>query len=67
MSKGSSIIFRNPFLDSDEILRVGGRLNKATKLISKEENPIILPGKHPLTKQIDLHCHEIRGAILLRG
>ena len=57
--KDSSIISLNPFLDSDGILRLGGRLNKATHLTSKEKNPTILPGKHHVSKLIALHCHEI--------
>lgn len=59
ISKDSSVLSLSPFLDSDGILRVGGRLSKATHLVSKEKNPIILPSKHHVSRLIAIHCHEI--------
>lgn len=44
----------HPFIDEDEIIRVGGRLRNAP-LSYKKRFPIILPTKHPLTKLIILH------------
>ncbi|GBN76119.1 hypothetical protein AVEN_53636-1 [Araneus ventricosus] len=40
-----------PFLDEDNILRVGGRLQK-TRLTQDEKHPKLLPAKHRLTKII---------------
>ena len=57
--KDSSVISLSPFLDSDGILCVGGRLSKATHLVSKEKNPIILPSKHHVSRLIARHCHEV--------
>ena len=57
--KDSSVISLSPFLDLDGILRVGGRLSKATHLVSKEKNPIILPSKHHVSRLIARHCHEV--------
>ena len=38
----------NPFLDSDGLLRVGGRLSKS-KMDFDSRHPVILHGKHRLT------------------
>ena len=40
----SSITQLDPFLDSDNIIRVGGRLRKST-LREAEQHPVILPRK----------------------
>lgn len=56
--KDSSIISLGPFLDSDGVMRVGGRLRKAAHLVSNEKNPIILPSKNHVSKLIAIHCHE---------
>ena len=37
-----------PFLDSENIIRVGGRLNRA-HIHYNQKHPIILPSRHPLT------------------
>lgn len=51
ISKNSKLNSLNPFLDKDDILRVGGRLNKA--LISyNQKHPIILDKGHILSKLI---------------
>ncbi|XP_052271598.1 uncharacterized protein LOC127872309 [Dreissena polymorpha] len=43
----STILTLSPFIDDYGLLRVGGRLNKATKLLSvSETNPIIVPKGH---------------------
>ncbi|GFY17249.1 RNA-directed DNA polymerase from mobile element jockey [Trichonephila clavipes] len=42
--KTSVILEFNPFLDSDELIRVGGRLQKS-KFSYLQKHPIILPGK----------------------
>ena len=56
--KESSIISLGPFVDSDGVMRVGGRLRKAVHLVSNEKNPIILPSKNHVSKLIATHCHE---------
>ena len=57
--KESSIISLGPFVDSDGVMRVGGRLRKAAHLVSNEKNPIILPSKNHVSKLIATHCHEV--------
>ncbi|XP_056631434.1 uncharacterized protein LOC130441674 [Diorhabda sublineata] len=49
VSKGSNLLQLNPFLDSEGILRVGGRLTKSNFNFEKKF-PIILSGKHTLSK-----------------
>ena len=58
LPKNSPIVSLNPFLGSDEILRVGGRLKNAPVLISREKHPVIIPGKHHIAKLIVLQFHE---------
>lgn len=48
----------SPFLDPDEgVIRMKSRLQEADYLQYNQRNPIILPGKHPLTRLIvnDMH------------
>ncbi|XP_057656751.1 uncharacterized protein LOC130894154 [Diorhabda carinulata] len=49
VSKGSNLLQLNPFLDSEGVLRVGGRLTKSNFNFDKKF-PIILSGKHTLSK-----------------
>ncbi|XP_045535849.1 uncharacterized protein LOC106710483 [Papilio machaon] len=51
LSTNCKITSLNPFLDDDGIMRVGGRLNKSNYSHNKK-HPIILDGKHRLTKLI---------------
>ncbi|GFT72147.1 integrase catalytic domain-containing protein [Trichonephila clavipes] len=46
----------NPFIDSDGLLRVGGRLSNSD-LPYVNKHPAILPGNHNLTVQIIAHFH----------
>ncbi|KAH7979365.1 hypothetical protein HPB49_009237 [Dermacentor silvarum] len=49
LDRGSSVIALNPFLDADDIMSVGGRLQYSTE----EENtkhPVILSPSHPFTR-----------------
>ncbi|GBN90505.1 hypothetical protein AVEN_67660-1 [Araneus ventricosus] len=55
--KESKIKNLAPFLDEDNILRVGGRLQK-TRLIQDEKHPKLLPAKHRLTKIIMESFHK---------
>jgi hypothetical protein len=55
--KKSSVYSRDPFLDSDGIFRVGGRLQKA-QLDYGVKHPIILPRTHHVTDMVIGHFHE---------
>ena len=50
----------HPFLDSDGILRVGGRLEYSHHLEYEEKHPIILP-KDYITTQLVYHYHVLTG------
>ena len=57
LKKCSSLYRLDPFLDSNGILRVGGRLRRA--IISENvKHPVILPRKSHITYLILKHCHE---------
>lgn len=47
----------SPFVDSDGVLRVGGRLRRA-QLTSEETHPMLIPAKHHLAQLIIRHFHE---------
>lgn len=53
----SNLISLCPFLDGNNVLRVGGRLKNA-QLSENEKHPILLPSRHHLTKIIIRHFHE---------
>lgn len=55
--KESPLLSLNDVLDSNELLRVGGRL-KETELDREYKNPLILPKKSHESKLIILHFHE---------
>ena len=50
----------HPCVGSDNLLRVEGRLENASLPVNAE-HPIILPGRHPLTRLIVLNAHERAG------
>ena len=54
--KGSHIRRMSPFLDEQEVLRVGGRL-KLAQLPYQATHPALLPGFHPLSRLIAEHYH----------
>ena len=56
LSKGSPLSKLNPVIDSDGMLRVGGRLGRA-ELNVEERHPIILPGSNHITRLIARHHH----------
>lgn len=58
ISKGSSIISLAPFLDSDGLLRVGGRISAAQKLVGLDVHPIIIPKKSHIATLLTRHFHE---------
>ncbi|XP_018359718.1 PREDICTED: uncharacterized protein LOC108758967 [Trachymyrmex cornetzi] len=47
----------NPFLDENELIRVGGRL-QMSKLTSAQKHPILLPSRHHVTDCIIRETHE---------
>lgn len=49
ISQSSSLISLNPFLDEDQLLRVGGRKDNS-KLPYETQHPLIIHGKYALTK-----------------
>ncbi|GFW47008.1 integrase catalytic domain-containing protein [Trichonephila clavipes] len=55
--KTSVILEFNPFLDSDELIRVGGRLQKS-KFSYLQKHPIILPAKHYFVNLMVRDSHE---------
>lgn len=57
VKSSSPLLGLNPFLDSKNILRVGGRISNADFDYDKN-HPIILPKDHPLT--INIMCDEHR-------
>lgn len=60
LPRRSNILSLNPFLDADEILRVGGRLTNSF-LSFDEKHPIILPTKSYLTDLLINHEHRVLG------
>lgn len=57
LNKGSKLLSAAPFIDLNGILRVGGRLVNAN-ISYDEKHPIILPGKHFVTKLI-INMHHL--------
>lgn len=56
ISKKSKLFNLNPFIDTDNLLRVGGRLKKSD-FDYDLKHPVILPKGHPLTKLIITYEH----------
>lgn len=56
--KGSSIISLAPFLDSDGLLRVVGRISASQKLVGLNVHPIIIPKKCHIATLLTRHFHE---------
>jgi hypothetical protein len=49
--KSSNLLSLNPFLDKDNILRVGGRIRHSNVNLDQKD-PIVIPGSHHVTKLI---------------
>jgi hypothetical protein len=64
ISKSSSILELNPFLDEEGIMHVRGRLQKST-LPYLQKHPIIMPAKHPFVNLLvwDAHLKVFHGGI----
>ncbi|CAK9799145.1 hypothetical protein ANTPLA_LOCUS1910 [Anthophora plagiata] len=56
VDKDSKLLSLNPFVDSNGIIRVGGRLKNAT-IAYTQMHPILLPKSHPVTSLIILYEH----------
>jgi hypothetical protein len=56
--KSSSIVTLDPFLDSDGIIRVGGRLD-FSNLDYIQKHPVLLPKSHHVTKLVIGHYHQL--------
>uniref|UniRef100_A0A1B6EB86 Integrase catalytic domain-containing protein n=2 Tax=Clastoptera arizonana TaxID=38151 RepID=A0A1B6EB86_9HEMI len=54
--KNSQLTSLSPFLDQDQVIRVGGRLQQSD-LTPDQIHPIVLPKKHRLTELIAIHFH----------
>ncbi|XP_024877038.1 uncharacterized protein LOC112457935 [Temnothorax curvispinosus] len=52
----SALITLHPFLDSDNLIRVGGRLRNAPVSYSRRY-PVVLPSNHPVTTLIIRNAH----------
>ena len=57
ISKPSPLWTLNPFIDSDGLLRVGGRTSLAD-LSYEEKHPLILPKKHHVSTLLVRHYHQ---------
>ena len=66
LPSSSSIASLTPYLDEQQILRVGGRLEKS-ELSKSAKHPIILPAKHHLSKLIiqEAHLDTMHGGVEL--
>lgn len=51
LRKNSPLFTLGPYLDADELLRVGGRL-KNSRFDPTFKNPVILPAKHHIETQL---------------
>ena len=56
ISRSSCLLTLHPFLDSSSLLRVGGRQNQSS-LCNPSQHPVIVHGKHPITKLLILSEH----------
>lgn len=57
LPRKSPIANLNPFLDEQELLRVGGRIGNSS-LSLREKKPLIIPGRHHIATLIVRHHHE---------
>ena len=56
VNKTSSVRFLDPFLDSDGLIRVGGRIGSANLGVS-QKYPILVPHDHPVALLLVRECH----------
>jgi hypothetical protein len=58
LPKKNPLLKLDPFLDDKMILRVGGRLSRATNISEAERHPIIVPRKSHLATLVVRSCHD---------
>lgn len=58
MTKGNKLHYLDVFIDTDGIVKVGGRL-RLSSLSDSLKHPIIIPKDHHVTKLIIAHSHEM--------
>lgn len=58
LSKQSPLNKLNPFMDTNAVLRVGGRLARV-QMTTNETYPILLPSKHHITQLVIRHVHAL--------
>ena len=58
LRKSSSLYRLDPFLGSDGLLRVGGRLCRCDEITTEMKHPVILPKNGHVTELIIRHKHE---------
>ena len=56
LTRASALVKLNPFIDTEGLLRVGGRLERAD-LTDEERHPVILPGSHHVTALLVTYLH----------
>ncbi|XP_039447331.1 uncharacterized protein LOC120426603 [Culex pipiens pallens] len=58
----SSVLYKlTPFLDEQKVMRVDGRLERATMVPFEVRFPVILPKGHPVTTKLLEHYHQKMG------
>ena len=60
--KGHALFSLSPFIDSDNVLRVGGRLKNAP-IPDAAKHQMIIPRDHPITTLIIRHEHRCNGHV----
>ena len=60
VNRSSSLFKLDPFLDSNGVLRVGGRLRRS-KLTSNEAHPVVLPKTSNITEAVVIWSHRTIG------
>ena len=60
VNRSSSLFKLDPFLDSNDVLRVGGRLSRS-KLTSNKAHPVVLPKTSNITKAVVIWSHKTIG------
>ena len=58
LNKSSSIYQLSPFIDDEEILRVGGRIKNAESIPYEVKHPIVLPKQSTTTRSVIRKVHE---------
>lgn len=57
LCKNSKLLTLSPVMDENGMLRVGGRIDAASGIPDEMKNPVILDGKHHISRLIVRHYH----------